>query len=113
MQWDGPDPTEKTESKREQTPGAIDFPAGNLLKSPIPISIDRLCSPMLKIKTFLNVTYAEKEEVRKLGAKWDHAHKKWYWEGLVTPEIQKYLVNRKSFEDRYQEALSKFRSKNQ
>jgi hypothetical protein len=66
---------------------------------------------MIKIKTFLNVSYAEKDAIRELGAKWDHVHKKWYWEGLVTPEIQKYLNNKKSFEDRYQEALDKFRSK--
>lgn len=66
---------------------------------------------MIKIKTFLNVSYAEKDAVRELGAKWDHVHKKWYWEGLVTPEIQRYLVDGRSFEDRYEAALDKFRSK--
>jgi len=66
---------------------------------------------MLKIKTYLNVTHAEKEAVRQLGAKWDHVHKKWYWEGFVTPEIQKYVINKKSFEERYEIALNRFRSK--
>ncbi len=33
--WDGPDPAEETESKREQKPGAINFPAGEFFeKSP-------------------------------------------------------------------------------
>lgn len=63
------------------------------------------------MKTFLNVPFEKKEEARRLGAKWDYAHKKWYWEGLITAEIHKFLPSKKSFEDRYQEALMRFQSK--
>ena len=40
--WDGPDPAEKTESKLEQKPGAINFPAGEFFEKSAPYMIDRL-----------------------------------------------------------------------
>lgn len=33
---------------------------------------------MSNSKTYLNVPYAEKDEAKALGAKWDAANKKWY-----------------------------------
>lgn len=33
---------------------------------------------MADLKTYLNVPYAEKDEAKALGARWDAAHKKWY-----------------------------------
>ena len=33
---------------------------------------------MANSKIYLNVSYAEKDEAKKLGAKWDPAKKKWY-----------------------------------
>lgn len=60
------------------------------------------------MKTFLLVPFSEKEKAKKLGAKWDYVHKRWYWEGLVTKEIQKFLPTKKSFEERKKEALKRF-----
>jgi len=34
------------------------------------------------MKTYLNVPFAEKDEARRLGAKWDLARKRWYTEDL-------------------------------
>lgn len=34
------------------------------------------------MKTYLNVPYSEKEDAKKLGAKWDIKKKKWYIENL-------------------------------
>jgi len=36
--------------------------------------------------TILNVPYAEKDEAKKLGAKWDSTRKKWYVPQGVNPE---------------------------
>ena len=36
MLWGGPDPAEETESKREQKPGAINFPAGEFFEKSAP-----------------------------------------------------------------------------
>ena len=33
---------------------------------------------MNNTKTYLNVSYAQKDVVKALGARWDPAHKKWY-----------------------------------
>ena len=33
---------------------------------------------MNNIKTYLNVSYAQKDAVKALGARWDPANKKWY-----------------------------------
>jgi len=33
---------------------------------------------MADLKTYLNVPYAQKDEAKALGARWDAANKKWY-----------------------------------
>ena len=33
---------------------------------------------LVKKKIYLNVPYSEKDEAKKLGAKWDAKNKKWY-----------------------------------
>lgn len=33
---------------------------------------------MTSSKTYLNVPYAEKDDAKKLGARWDASNKKWY-----------------------------------
>ncbi len=35
------------------------------------------------MKTYLNVPYSEKDQVKKLGAKWDAASKRWYVENVA------------------------------
>lgn len=42
------------------------------------------------MKTFLNVPYSEKEEAKRLGAKWDIARKKWFVENVnnLTPFLK-------------------------
>lgn len=39
-----------------------------------------------KAQVFLNVPYAEKDEAKRLGARWDPARKKWYVPNGVDPE---------------------------
>ncbi len=36
---------------------------------------------MADLKTYLNVPFAQKDEAKALGAKWDPANKKWYVPG--------------------------------
>lgn len=38
---------------------------------------------MANSKTYLNVSYAEKDEVKALGGRWDPAKKKWYVPGNI------------------------------
>ena len=63
------------------------------------------------MKTFLNVPFEEKDKAKRLGAKWDFANKKWYWEGAISPNIKCFVKNKKTFEDRYSSALKKFKNK--
>jgi len=43
--------------------------------------------------TFLNVPYAEKDEARALGARWNPGRKRWYLPAGVAPEpFQKWLA---------------------
>lgn len=39
---------------------------------------------------YLNVPYEEKDDVKRLGAKWDVSAKKWYYEGAVNPAFDKW-----------------------
>ena len=38
---------------------------------------------MVNSKTYLNVPYAQKDEAKALGAKWDASNKKWYVPGSL------------------------------
>ena len=43
-------------------------------------------------KVFINITYNNKEEAKKLGAKWDLNKKSWYYDDKITEE-NKYKLN--------------------
>jgi len=46
---------------------------------------DELANKAAGVKTYLNVPYAKKDEVKTLGAKWDPTIKKWFITGDKTP----------------------------
>lgn len=45
-----------------------------------------------RARVYLNVPYAEKDEAKKYGAKWDSSKRKWYVPGGVSPDpFQKWM----------------------
>jgi hypothetical protein len=53
-----------------------DIPDNRRLPSPVRKTYPKAKVPM--VKQYLNVPYAEREEAKKMGARWDPAVKKWY-----------------------------------
>jgi len=49
----------------------------------------------MPIKLYLNIPYAEKEEAKSLGARWDASIKKWYYDGPAKEHLKfaKWIVN--------------------
>ena len=45
---------------------------------------------MKKMRTNLNVPFAEKDKARSLGAKWDAARKTWYIEDVE--QIERFMI---------------------
>lgn len=59
------------------------------------------------MKTYLDIPFNKKHYAKNAGAKWDWVHKKWYWDGPLTPAISK-LMKKGSFESRLKEAKRKY-----
>jgi len=66
-------------------------------------------------KIWLLVRFEDNQKVKKLGAKWDFVHKRWYInhsDGI--PNFSQWLpetMRPKSFEKRLKQAMNKFKKK--
>jgi hypothetical protein len=48
-----------------------------------------------KMKTYLNVSYAQKDIAKSHGARWDSNSKRWYFEGEEIPEgLKKFIITK-------------------
>jgi hypothetical protein len=63
-------------------------------------------------RRYLNVPFDQKDEAKKLGAQWDMSVKLWYARnGIDHAMFKKWLGNEKSFEQRCDAAMKKYREK--
>ena len=68
------------------------YHADRLANLAIGVNVTNVENKLQKNKNYISVSYSYKDEVKKLGAKWDKDEKKWYYEDDISDE-NKQAIN--------------------